>query len=438
MAIIISSGCGDDDERDGPPADSGSADAAMLDAARGEDAKTPPPIDSGVGVVDAAGIDAGPQQVAKRWIAGGWLTTDDSYTGFLTVVKDLSAAGSIDLSQVVEIPDDMTHTVSDQGVVYVGINDKPTIERWVLGSDDKLTKDGEVSLRTRGITSTLGGGRNVIQLVDAERAYYFDNENLQVIVFHPLRMEILTAFSLAGMEAEGQEHALNFIHRDGNRFILTARYWSLADESSSPLVRAAIVDSTNDSVTYVDDTRCGNVAFNVTDSAGNLYLGSHPGLAVSIAAGTAGPNPPKPCILRINKGQSTFDPSYFVELGQLASGGVVGGLLQGIDGNAYVFQYTGSGITADNERATLRGEDWALARIKLGDERSTFARANGIGAVTPYGSSFSTNVNGKIVPFIIGVKADFSAGRYYDASDALNLKEALSFPGFPGHAHAVY
>lgn len=436
LSAFATAACGDDDDGDKQNQLDGGAPDAMVDAARTDDGTVPAPNNGDSGQTSLDGMDGGPQQAPKRWIVGGWISTQDSYTGFLTVTKDLSAAGRIDLTQVVEFPGDMNYATPGGGVVFVGQDEKPVLERWVLGADDKLSKSGELSFANFGVTSTLGGGRNVIQFISADRAFYFDNENLQVIVFNPERMETVKAFSLSGLEEAGQELALNFIHKDGNRLILTARYWSIADETSTALVRGAIIDATTESVTYIEDRRCGNIAFHITDGAGNVYYGSHAGLAVSIAAGTAGANPPVPCLLRINKGQSEFDKNYFVNMQQV-SGGVTGGLLQGIDDNAYVFHYAGSGITADNERATLRGEVWTLASFKLGDERNTYKKVEGFGSVTAYGDSFSTNVNGKVTPFVVGVKADFSEGRYYDVSDPNNVKPALPFPSYPGHAHAV-
>src|SRR5690606_38961181 len=132
-----------------------------------------------------------------------------------------------------------------------------------------------------------------------------------------------------------------------------------------------IVDSRDDSVEYIEDTRCGDIAFNVTDDTGNLYLGSHPGHAVYMAAGLDGESPPPQCLLRIKQGESRFDPDYFVNLSEL-SGGVVVGLLQGAGNQAYVFQYDGEPITADNWQASLRGDQWAIYGLELGDEASTF------------------------------------------------------------------
>jgi hypothetical protein len=372
----------------------------------------------------------------QRWIVGGWITTVDEYTGYLTVLGDISSNGSIDRSQVVEFGGDMVYASPGGGVVFVGLESAPIIERWGLDANNALEKQDEVSLANYGVTSTLGGGRNVMQFVAEDRAYYFDNENLQVVIFDPTSMTTLGSFSIAGLEQEGQELALNFVHRDGDRFIVTARYWDLIDGTTTPLVRAAIVDATNEAVAYIDDTRCGDIAFDATDDAGHLYLGSHPGHAVYMAAGLDGEAPPPQCLLRIKQGESQFDPEYFVNLSEL-SGGVVGGLLQGTSDRAYVFQYAGEPITQENWQPSLRGNQWAIYSLSLGDEANTYAPVRGMDSITAYGDSFNTLVNGERTPFLIAVDADFSAGRYYDVSNIDSVVEALSFPGFPGPAISV-
>lgn len=391
---------------------------------------------SSAATTSTTGDTAGPG--LERWIVGGWISTDDDYTGYLTVVDDLSSHGSIDLSRVVEFGGDMIYASPGGGVVYVGFEQRSTIQRWEADESNGLTMTGEVSLANVGVTSTLGRGRNVIQFVNEQRAYYFDAENLQVVVFNPASMATEGSFSIEGLHEDGQDVGLNFIHRDGDRFIMTARYWSLVDETATSLTRAVIVNSGDDSVAYIDDTRCGNVAFNVTDTLGNVYLGSHPAQAASIAAGIAGTDPSPSCILRINTGENQFDPNYFVDLGQL-SGGVAGGLLQGIDDHAYLFHYSGGPITSDGLTPTLRGDDWSLYSLKLGDEANTYARVQGLGdSFTAYGTSFTTVVNGIRTPYVVAVEADFSGGQYYDVSSPLSAVQGLSFPGFPGEAIAIH
>src|SRR5690606_19134935 len=83
--------------------------------------------------------------------------------------------------------------------------------------------------------------------------------------------------------------ATNYIHRDGDRLIMTARYWR-PDKTAAELVKAVIIDTNNDSVKYIEDDRCGNIGFQATDSQGHLYLASHPAQAPPVVP--AIPRPP--------------------------------------------------------------------------------------------------------------------------------------------------
>jgi hypothetical protein len=415
--------------------------AALVTACGDEDAEGP--NDGMGGAKDGAGGSndggsAGAGGAGSSWIVGGWLSTEDAYTGYLTVVDDISSSGSIELGRAVEFEGDIVWKATEDGVVFVGQEGKSTIERWVVTADGDLEKDGEVSFQNFGVTDTLGGGRNVIQLVDADTAYYFDKENLQVITFDPESMTTGEAFSLGGLEEEGARVGLNFIHRDGDRFIVTARYWSDDEnEYSLPLTRAAFVDSASGTVSYADDTRCGEVAFNAVDADGNLYVGSHHGNAVAVAAGLAGDEPSDSCILRINKGAAEFDEDYYVDLTEISGGGIVGGLLQGPGDTAYVYAYAGPTITPENFRGALRGEEWELHAIELGDEETSFTKVKGLGKYAPYGDSFTTTFEGAATPFVTMVDANFASGRYFDMSKGTTAVGALGFPGFPGHATAL-
>jgi hypothetical protein len=81
-----------------------------------------------------------------------------------------------------------------------------------------------------------------------------------------------------------------------------------------------------------------------------------------------------------------------------------------------VFQYDGEPVTEDNWQASLRGDEWAVYGLELGNETSSYEPVAGLDSFTAYGDSFSTVVHGTRRPFLIAVEADFSAGNYYDVS----------------------
>lgn len=387
---------------------------------------------------ETSGTTEGDQ--TERWIVGNWISTDDAYLGYLNVVDDLSTAGSLDPSQAIEFGGDMMYASPGGGVVYVGLEEKPSIERWRVNSNGALTKDGEVSLSNFGVTTTLGGGRNVIQFVDDQLAYYFDEENFQVIKFNPEEMTTIDAFSIDGLAEDGQWASINFIHQDGTRFITTAAYWSLEDDTGTPLVRAVIVDSADDSVAYAEDTRCGVIGYHAAGQNGDLYFATHPGQSTSVAAGLEGDAPAEACMLRIKQGESSFDQDYYVGLAELSGGGVVGGLHRGNDNVGYLLQYAGdvAALNADNLRDALRGEAWELYSVELGNEDATYARVDIDEMFTAYADSFTTIVDGVETSFVIGVAGDFGSGTYFDVSDPTSVLEGLSINGLPGEAIAVH
>src|SRR5690606_26853429 len=189
-----------------------------------------------------------------------------------------------------------TYSSPGGGVRFVGRDDKPFIERWKVDGNGKLNKEAELGLDAYGVTSTYGRSLQVIQFIDDERAYYVDIENFQVIVFNPQTMKISDDFTIDGLDAPGEWDQVAAVRRDGDRLLVAARYYDEVDDTTSHLSRVAIIDVTSDAVQYAEDTRCGNLAFDVIDDDGNIYFGSHAGLAVSAAAGIDGDSPPPACI----------------------------------------------------------------------------------------------------------------------------------------------
>ena len=102
-----------------------------------------------------------------------------------------------------------------------------------------------------------------------------------------------------------------------------------------------------------------------------------------------------------------------------------------------MFHSEGDPITEENWQASLRGDQWAVYGLELGDEASSYGPVEGLGSLTAYGGSFTTIAHGVGRPFLIAVEADFSAGNSYDVSTPREVVGALSFPGFPGRAIRV-
>lgn len=366
---------------------------------------------------------------------GGWLTTpDDEYVGYLTVLRDITATGSVDLGRAVEFPGDIVYGSPGDGRVYVVLATEPTIQRFRLDESDELELDGEMGLAQYGVADGVRKAAPVFMALD--RAYYFDHGTLQLIVWDPSTMTTSRAISLAELEEEGFGLRTNYLHRDGARLLLSASYFRLTDEEGyAKLNRVAIIDTDTGDVTYADDTRCGGAAFHAVDSSGSLYLASHPGHAAALAVGMAHTEgksePAASCLVRIRANASEFDPDYFVDLNEL-SGGFTGGLMQGAGDQAYVLTYDGPALTPSDYFRATRADAWAVHGITLGDEADTYRRVPRLPLISGYGFAFVAETGSRQTPFIITVSGDFSEGTYYDASDASGFERALTLPGSPG------
>jgi hypothetical protein len=423
-AATAAAACGE--EGDDAVASAGSGGTAGTDGSRGGNAGALN-NEGGSGTVDAGAL----------FVAGGWLTTPDAeYVGYLALLDDISHRSSVDLDRVVEFPGDIAYGTPGDGSVYIVLATEPTIQRWVLDANDELELASELGLAQYGVSD--GVRKSPPLFLGPERAYYLDHETLQLVVWNPTTMRTLRAISLAGLEEEGYGMRTNYLHRDGDRLLVSASYWRLTDEEGYlKLNRVAIIDTTNDAVTYVDDTRCGGVAFQATDSHGHLYLASHPGHTAALSVGMAHTEgisePAASCLLRVKSGANEFDPDYYVDLNE-TSGGFTGGLMQGRGDTAYVLTYAGPALTTTNYFRAPRADAWAIHSITLGNEAESYAAVPNMPLISGYGFAFATRVAGEQTPFVITVKGDFSEGSYYDSSNPFAFEKALTLPGSPGAA----
>lgn len=385
---------------------------------------------SGAGV-GAAGDGGSPG--GDRYAVGVW-TTDPSgaWVGNALVVADLTDSTTIDLAQAIPFQDDMVYATPGDGKVYVGRGGEPVVERYALDQKDELVLEERMGLAQYGIASGMGT-KDPIHFISKSKAYFIDQDSLQVVIFDPGTMSSEGVFSIEGFEHDDYPwFGLNFVHRDGDRLLLSARYWR-ADDTAAPLTRLAIIDTTQDTVRFVDDTRCGNVAFQAHDSENNLYLATHTYQTGAIAVGAAGDPAAESCIIRILSGADDFDGSYYVNLDELA-GRSAGGIMQGPGDEAFVLVHAGEPLTLDTFADAQKRTEWEVYRITLGDEAATFSKVDGIGLQSGYGLAFSTVVEGEQVPFVVSVKDDFSAGAYWNATNSDTLEQWLSLPGWPGSA----
>ncbi|MEM7136044.1 MAG: hypothetical protein AAF500_05660 [Myxococcota bacterium] len=355
----------------------------------------------------------------------------DGRSGYLGLVPDLEAGTSLDLADTLEFPGgSLCAAPGNSNRLFLGIAERAVIQRYSLGEGDTFRLDDEFGLSGLGITAAIA--RNPFHFLSETRAYFIDGSTLQVVVWNPDAMQIDGSFEIDGLRAEGLQIDVNEVVRDGDRFIMSARYFR-PDDSAEVLVRAVFIDSTDDSVQYAEDRRCGNIAWTATAQNGDIYYASHPAQATRVRTGLAGDPPSEPCLLRILAGQTEFDPSFFVALNDLTGGQPTGSILSGTGDTAYVMAYDEQlvPIAEDNAGVLTIIPAWRYWAIDLAGD---FTSATEVSAVPPgpvFAVGFTVDRPSGMTPYIVGVRNDLSSGTLFDISNADGFVEGITVPGFP-------
>lgn len=407
-------GDGDGDSGDGD-GDSGDGDGALGGAGGGDG--------------DGDGAEPG----ATSWVAGGWIETADSWYGVLGVVDDLSKGNTLDLNDVVSFDGDFTYT-GFGGAIYVGLQEDPRIEKWIVNSAGKLELADELSFMAYGVQETFGGSHNVIQVIDEQTAWFFDHANGRALYFNPSNMsangttiDYSEIYDRLDLDADWPD--IGDIGRVGEYLAVPMFWYSGADDTIPVETRVALISTLDESVTIAKDTRCAGSSVMSNDSAGNLYIGPHAAAALYSAAGDAGDA--VPCIIRIKNGESEIDQDYLISLNELSDGKAVGGLYQGPGNYGFVFQFEGDPTLG----ARARFEDeWTLYRIDLGAENPTYTEVEGWPQGNGTAQAFSLQVGSETKHYLTSTTEYGAASAYYELLPDGSIQEALQFPTYPGIA----
>lgn len=412
--------------------------------AREGDAQELPAITDEVGAVDLPPLAVPPScgLGAAPYLLGGNVAT----SGYLKVQSDVTSAGGLGLggasmAESAAFLEDATllsgatsHAVFSDGTAYVSFWEKPIIEKWQVKGSGEIEKQGVLELARSGVTATAST-RQLVQIRSSTKGYYVDPENNYVLGFNPSTMKsdgVLIDLT-EGFGPASETMALGDVHRDGDHLVISARFW---DEQFNvrPVIRAAFIDMTTDTVTFAEETRCGDVAWHATDSAGNLYLGSHYDNVAAQHVPEFGVSGTDSCIVRILRGERSFDQEYYVNLDELLDG-IGTTLLDGPGDRAYVMKYAGDPISVDNWDEVVSGATWELWAITLGNEANELTRVDVGGAkFNPTPTLFCADEN----QAILGLSgAGFVRGQLFAIEQDDTVTPALTYPGALGRGAAL-
>lgn len=379
---------------------------------------------------DAAGTGGTSTSDAPLYAVCGLVFTPDGRSGYLAVVPDLESTTTFDLADTLEFPGgSICAAPGNSNRVYLGIAERAVIQRYSIRDDNALQFDAEFGLSGLGITSPIG--RNPLQFLSDTRAYFIDGSTLQVVVWNPETMTIEGSFDIDGLRSDGLLIDVNEVVRDGERLVMSSRYFR-PDGSAELLARAVFIDPSDDSVQYAEDTRCGNLAWTAVADNGDIYFASHPSQATRVRTGLGGNPPSTPCLLRILAGTNEFDPMFFVELNSLTGGQPTGSILAGADNTAYVLAYDEEAvpITAANEGALTVVPAWRYWALSLDGDFSSASVVTAVPAGPVFAVGFTVDRPSGPTPYIVGIR-DLASGTLFDISSPDGFVEAITVPGFP-------
>jgi hypothetical protein len=349
-------------------------------------------------------------------------------SSYVALVPSLGASTTIDYESVLPIAGGASLFGQSQGHFFgLGTAEEPTITRFDVGAEGVPIETGSLSLLAYGVANTwLDPG--LVPILSETKAYVIDSSQMQVIVWDPAAMRVTGSFPLEGVPLPGFEKTLfepDPTLRDGQLLIVATHGQGDATAQVSTLI---VLDVNEDRLVRVArDERCGGLWDSVLDSRGDLYLAT--GVWDAAQNRTLGATiSTAPCLLRVNAGETEFDPGYFVEMSSLAAGQTAGALVAGANDRAFikVLDETGLGdIGADSFDEVWSGAHWRWWRLDLGSS----AIAEPTGSLPPSAAASGVlTVNG--TAFVRNASADFSQTTLLDMSGDEPLGE-LTLRGFP-------
>ncbi|WP_169796516.1 DUF4374 domain-containing protein [Chondromyces crocatus] len=204
------------------------------------------------------------------------------------------------------------------GAVFIGLDEEPTIEKYVPDEAGVLQPSGRVSFLSFGLTSIPAGN---IFLAE-NKAYLMAEGVYKIIVWNPSTMEIDGEIDLAPLKREGFDIEIYYPNRAGNRVYTPLRYVNFAAGEILHEVGLVQIDTDGDVVVAdAHDDRCVGASQPAIADDGTLYvLADGRSYLAQLYATQRMTPPPKNCILRILPGETTFDPDFYTEIQAITGG----------------------------------------------------------------------------------------------------------------------
>lgn len=377
---------------------------------------------------DPAGPDA--DTATPLYAVNATMFGAEGNTSYVALVESLDADQQIDYGRVLEVAGGSTIFGATGGALFaLGGESAPTLTRFEIDAAGELVEGDRVSLAGLGIASTWSYGPHV-PFAAPDRAFLIDEASLQLVAWNPAEMTLGEATPIEGIDEVGWSTNIGLtVPRVGDRLFYPVRYRNYESGAIDGRSSVLILDLATGETTALDDTRCGDLFHAVATPAGDVYVaGGVLGAAYRVTEGDAAL--PAPCLLRINAGETAFDPEFLVELSSLTGGRPTGSLVPGEGTEAFVRAFHAEEFEVGpgtDYYAVFGALAWRWYRIDLADPTAPGTLVDAL----PFTSAAGGDLEVAGTTYLTNASTDYSETTLVEMGAAGGPAARITVRGYP-------
>jgi hypothetical protein len=261
----------------------------------------------------AAGGDPGAGNGGPVYVVFSTIDTPDGRSGYFVTTSSIESDSPVDVAAGLEVPGGgQMYAPPGEGFFLLGSGEAPTFTRYDLDAAGNPQQGRTLSFANLGVDDVW---RHMI-FVDANKAYFLDLTQLQIISFNPTTMELNTTIPVNDFLCQEVQTEFGTPIRREDGFYFPRSCWDLdVTSAGSSLVR---LDPETDQVTVSHDDRCMGMQVGFMAASGDAYwFSDHDASMEWSVQGRQGPHD---CALRLRAGESSFDPTWELDLTSRTNG----------------------------------------------------------------------------------------------------------------------
>lgn len=382
----------------------------------------------GLALAAAGATACGDDPSGERANRGTLLTNavvfgDDATSSYLSLLPSLESE-DVDLDGAREFAgwaDVWVHA----GKVFVSDGEAPVVTRFSVDADGAFVEDGRLSFQRYGAESAAFWTN---LFVSEHKAYLFNIDAREVVIWDPEELEITGTFALpelenrAGQTLQVPSTDRSSVVRGDRAYVPTL--WANWDELSlSEDSVILVIDTTRDEVIDTLGVPCPNLNVATTDDDGSIYFSNWVfSIAPTLVDGKA-----HACAVRIPSGSDALDDDWSLTFADVTDGREAAALQFLGDGKALmsVFHHERAEISPEVDRNELVSSgNWRFWTVDLGTLEASPIESIGWHA----GGVYGTRVDGRYL--LLVPSADYSSTTAYELFPDGTAEERWQTPGW--------